>query len=140
MGKAGAARKLASAAVYGGGGLSLLGGALYGLLTAEAQLARRAIGVTGDARPPDATGWYGRGRPGPAVKIALLGDSSAAGYGCDRVEALADRLARQLGLGPQHAVETGAQGGQPASAVRRGGRELARCRCLAHRSNVLIGN
>ena len=30
MGKAGAARKLASAAAYGGGGLSLLGGALYG--------------------------------------------------------------------------------------------------------------
>ncbi|MFN3761666.1 MAG: glycosyltransferase 87 family protein, partial [Anaerolineae bacterium] len=31
-------------------------------------------------------GWYGRGRPGPAIKIALLGDSSAAGYGVERVE------------------------------------------------------
>jgi lysophospholipase L1-like esterase len=87
MGKAAAARKLASAAAYGGGGLSLLGGALYGVLRAEAQLARRAIGEAGgDEPPPDSTGWYGRGRPGPAVKVALLGDSSAAGYGVDRVE------------------------------------------------------
>lgn len=86
MGKAGAARKLASAAAYGGGGLSLLGGALYGLLTLEAKWAKHAIGEMSTDRPPDATGWYGRGRPGPAVKIALLGDSSAAGYGVDRVE------------------------------------------------------
>jgi lysophospholipase L1-like esterase len=86
MGKAGAARKLASAAAYGGGGLSVLGGALYGVLTAEAKLARRAIGNASDEPPPDATGWYGHGRPGPAVKIAILGDSSAAGYGVDVVE------------------------------------------------------
>jgi len=86
VGKAGAARKLASAAVYGGGGLSVLGGALYGVLKAEAKLARKAIGVRRDEDPPDATGWYGRGRPGPAIKVALLGDSSAAGYGVERVE------------------------------------------------------
>lgn len=86
MGKAGAARKLASAAAYGGGGLSVLGGALYGVLRAEAKLARRAIGEARDQPPPDATGWYGRGRPGPAIKIVLLGDSSAAGYGVERVE------------------------------------------------------
>ncbi|QIG44370.1 SGNH/GDSL hydrolase family protein [Nocardioides anomalus] len=86
MGKAGAARRLASAAAYGGGGVSLLGGALYGVLRLEAQLARRAIGEAGDTPPPDATGWYGRGRPGPALKVVLLGDSSAAGYGVARVE------------------------------------------------------
>ena len=86
MGRAGAARKLASAAAYGGGGLSLLGAGLYGVLTAEAKLARRAIGTPREVPPPDATGWYGRGRPGPAIKVALLGDSSAAGYGVDRVE------------------------------------------------------
>jgi len=80
-----AARRLAAAAAYGGGGLSLLGASLYGVLRAEAVLARRAIGTT-DRRVPDATGWYGRGRPGPAIKIALLGDSSAAGYGIDSVE------------------------------------------------------
>jgi lysophospholipase L1-like esterase len=100
VGKAGAARKLASAAAFGGGGLSLLGASLYGVLTAEAALARRAIGVIREEPPPDATGWYGRGRPGPALKVALLGDSSAAGYGVDRVEEtpgalLASGLARR---------------------------------------------
>nr|WP_227464623.1 SGNH/GDSL hydrolase family protein [Nocardioides lijunqiniae] len=61
-----------------------MGAGLYAVLTAEAKLARKAIGRTSGA-PPDATGWYGRGRPGPALKIALLGDSSAAGYGVDDV-------------------------------------------------------
>src|ERR687890_1560099 len=86
MGKAAAARRLASAAAFGGGGLSVLGAGLYGVLRGEAALARRMIGNAGDEPPPDSTGWYGRGRPGPAVKVALLGDSSAAGYGVDRVE------------------------------------------------------
>ncbi|HET7682127.1 MAG TPA: SGNH/GDSL hydrolase family protein [Marmoricola sp.] len=85
MKKAPAPNRFASAAAYGGGGLSVLGGSLYALLRAEAKLARRAIG-NADNRVPDATGWYGRGRPGPAIKIALLGDSSAAGYGVDSVE------------------------------------------------------
>lgn len=63
----------------------MLGGSLYGVLRAEARLARRTIGDA-DGIPPDATGWYGRGRPGPALKVALIGDSSAAGYGVERVE------------------------------------------------------
>jgi lysophospholipase L1-like esterase len=85
VGKAGAARKLAAAAAYGGGGLSVLGASLYGVLRAEATLARRQIG-NAEGVPPDATGWYGAGRPGPAVRVALLGDSSAAGYGVDTVQ------------------------------------------------------
>lgn len=85
VGKAAAARKLAAAAAYGGGGVSVLGASLIGVLTAEAKLARRTIG-NAEAETPDATGWYGRGRPGPALRIALLGDSSALGYGVDRVE------------------------------------------------------
>jgi lysophospholipase L1-like esterase len=84
--KAAAARKLAAAAAYGGGGLSLVGAGLYGVLTAEAKLARKTIGTASGEPPPAATGWYGRNRPGPAIRIALLGDSSAAGYGVDRVE------------------------------------------------------
>ncbi|EON22917.1 GDSL family lipase [Nocardioides sp. CF8] len=64
----------------------MLGAGLYGVLVAEARLARRTIGVLSEHTPPDSTGWYGRGRPGPAIKIALLGDSSAAGYGVERVE------------------------------------------------------
>src|SRR6476646_3790241 len=86
MGKAAAARKLASAAAYGGGGLSLLGAGLYGVLRTEAMIARRVIGNADDGPPPDPAGWYGRGRPGPAIKVVLLGDSSAAGYGVDRVQ------------------------------------------------------
>lgn len=86
MSKASAARKLAAAALYGGGGLSALGAGLYGVLSAEAKLARKTIGPAREEPPPDATGWYGRGRPGPAIKIAVLGDSSAAGYGAERVE------------------------------------------------------
>ncbi len=58
---------------------------LTGCCGLEAKVARKAIGRI-DAPVPDATGWYGRGRPGPAIKIALLGDSSAAGYGVDKVE------------------------------------------------------
>jgi lysophospholipase L1-like esterase len=85
VGKAGAARKLVSAAAFGGGGLSVMGATLYGLLRAEAKLARKAIG-NADGVPPDSTGWYGRGRPGPAFKVALLGDSSAAGYGVNTVQ------------------------------------------------------
>src|SRR4051795_4558446 len=85
MGKATAARRLASAAAFGGGGLSVLGAGLYGVLRGEAALARRMIGNAVDPTFPDSTGWYGRGRPGPAIKVALLGDSSAAGYGVERI-------------------------------------------------------
>ena len=85
MGKAAAARKLAAAAAYGGGGLTVAGASLYGLLRLEASLARKSIG-NADHDPPNATGWYGHGRPGPAIKMALLGDSSAAGYGVQRVQ------------------------------------------------------
>ncbi len=85
MGKAAAARKLAAAAAYGGGGLTVAGASLYGVLRLEASLARKTIG-NADHDPPNATGWYGHGRPGPALKMALLGDSSAAGYGVQRVQ------------------------------------------------------
>jgi lysophospholipase L1-like esterase len=85
VGTAAAARRIAAAAAYGGGGLTTAGGLFYGLLRLEALMARRTIGSTDD-RVPDSTGWYGRGRPGPAIKLALLGDSSAAGYGVASVE------------------------------------------------------
>jgi lysophospholipase L1-like esterase len=85
VGKVAAARKLAAAAAFGGGGLSLLGGSLYGVLRTEALLARKAIG-NAEGQAPDCSGWYGQGRPAPAIKVALLGDSSAAGYGVHTVE------------------------------------------------------
>ena len=64
----------------------MLGASLYGVLTAEARLARRAIGGPLETQWPDAGGWYGKGRHGPALKVALLGDSSAVGYGVEKVE------------------------------------------------------
>lgn len=80
MSKATAARKLASAAAYGGGGLSVLGAALYGVLKTEAAIARRTIGPA-ESDPADASGLYGAWRPGVPIRLAVLGDSAAAGYG-----------------------------------------------------------
>lgn len=86
MGNLSTARRVASAAAVGGGGLGALGLGFYGLLRAEALIAKRIIGGPSDVPPPDATGWYGRSRPGPAIRVALLGDSAMAGYGCEEVE------------------------------------------------------
>src|SRR3954465_343308 len=126
MGKAAAARKLPSAAAFGGGGLSVLGAGLYGVLRAEATLARHAIGNAGDEPPPDSTGWYGRGRPGPAIKVALLGDSSAAGYGVDRaVETPGAHLASGIAAGADRRVHlrafarVGAQSSDLAGQIAR---------------------
>ena len=80
MSKASAARRLVAAAAYGGGGLGVLGGALYGLVKLQATLARRAIGPA-DSAPPNADGTYGGGLPGDPISLLLLGDSAAAGYG-----------------------------------------------------------
>ena len=80
MSKASAARRLATAAAYGGGGLGVVGGALYGLLKAQAKLARRAIGPA-DAATPNADGSYGGNLLGDPISLLLLGDSAAAGYG-----------------------------------------------------------
>ena len=96
------------------------------LLWAEATLARRTIGILTEDKPPDATGWYGRGRPGPALRVALLGDSSAAGYGVYRVEetpgafwpaALAERADRRVHL--REFAVVGAQSSDLAAQIDR---------------------
>ncbi|HET8602777.1 MAG TPA: SGNH/GDSL hydrolase family protein [Marmoricola sp.] len=123
MGNDRLARKLVSAAAYGTGGLVGVGASVYGLLRTEAKLARRTIG-NADDRVPDSTGWYGRGRPGPAIKAVLLGDSSAAGYGVRTVEetpgamigsALATQARRRVHLGVFSRV--GAQSGDLAGQI-----------------------
>jgi lysophospholipase L1-like esterase len=65
--------------------MAFLGVSFWGVLFAEAQIARRTIG-NAVGEPPRATGWYGHGRPGPPLRIALIGDSSAGGYGVKTVE------------------------------------------------------
>ncbi|MGH3321678.1 MAG: SGNH/GDSL hydrolase family protein [Streptosporangiaceae bacterium] len=79
MSRARRARKIAATAAYGGGGVGLLGMATFGVLVAEAKLARKVVGVP-DGAPPAADGIYGP-RVGEPVSFVMLGDSAAAGLG-----------------------------------------------------------
>ena len=83
MSRARAAKRLAQAAAFGGGGLGLIGAAVYGVLTAEAEYAKRVIGPT-RYYPTPGDGLYGR-YPGRPITFAMIGDSSAAGYGVERI-------------------------------------------------------
>jgi lysophospholipase L1-like esterase len=85
MSKASAARRLAAAAAYGGGGLGLVGGTLYGLLNLEAAIARRRIGGATEA-VPGPSGIYASNLGGEPLRLAVLGDSAAAGYGASGPE------------------------------------------------------
>lgn len=81
------ARRIATAAAYGGGGLGLLSGATIGLLLTEVQLAKRKVGGS-QAEPPASDGLYGAAfaqlqSPSP-LRLAFLGDSTAAGQGVHR--------------------------------------------------------
>lgn len=80
MVRVGSARRLAAATAVGGGGLGLLGGTLYGVLRLEGTLARRTIG-NADGPACDPSGLYGATLPGSPLRLAVLGDSAAAGYG-----------------------------------------------------------
>ncbi len=85
MSRARRARKIAVAAAYGGGGIGLVGAGAAGLIKAEAQLARRTIGQP-NGRPPRGDGVYGSFPTAPTwglgpLRLAMLGDSSAAGFG-----------------------------------------------------------
>lgn len=80
MSKISTVRRAATAVAAGGGGLTFLGGFFYGLLRVEAKIARHRIG---DAvhEPLDPGGLYGALQPGHPIRLAILGDSAAAGYG-----------------------------------------------------------
>jgi lysophospholipase L1-like esterase len=80
VGRAARARRIAARAAYGGGGLLGLGAGFYGVLLAEAGLARRWVGAPTD-EPFDADGVYGAELTGVALRLAVLGDSGAAGVG-----------------------------------------------------------
>ncbi|RLV55709.1 SGNH/GDSL hydrolase family protein [Aeromicrobium phragmitis] len=70
----------------------------YGLLMGEVLLARRRIGTT-DEVPPVADGVYGVDFPGTPVKVLVLGDSTAVGYGMKRADQTPPAL---IGLGLSH--------------------------------------
>jgi lysophospholipase L1-like esterase len=76
-------RRVARVTAVGGGSLGLAGVLAAGLLYGQAELARRTIPLA-DSPPPRCDGRYGTEYPGPDIRLALLGDSSAAGYGVDR--------------------------------------------------------
>lgn len=79
------ARRIATAAAYGGGGVTLLGIGLYGLLMAEAVHARSVIKPLADGDPPPCSGHFQPtgGGSGVPITFAMIGDSTAAGYGVD---------------------------------------------------------
>jgi len=82
--RASAARRLATGAAYGGGGVGLAGAALVTLLREEARAARRRVTANrAQADPPTGNGVYGRGRGKPIV-LTVLGDSSAVGLGVEQ--------------------------------------------------------
>lgn len=79
MSRALRARRIAAAAAYGGGGVGLVGIATFGLLVAEAKLAKWIVGQP-DETAPATDGLYGSGTGDP-VSVVMLGDSIAAGVG-----------------------------------------------------------
>lgn len=85
MTRAQRARRVATAAALGGGGLTFVGALGVAVIAAEARLARRWIGTPFGLSAPDAEGVYGFGA-GEPIDLAVLGDSSADGLGVERPE------------------------------------------------------
>jgi lysophospholipase L1-like esterase len=103
MFRAARTRRIVKIAAYGGGGLGAVGGvggaALFGLLIGETKLARRRIPVSVESPPVSHdTSWAAAGVSihRPPIRLAMLGDSSAAGYGVQRDR---DTPAAQLAIG-----------------------------------------
>ena len=119
-------RYVAIKAAYGGGLVGSLGAAGWGLLVTEAKLARRTIGEPTDSAP-DPDGRYGKGRGRP-LRLAVLGDSSAAGLGVEHPSQttgaqLAGGLARELGR-PVELTVAAVVGGRSAGLDAQAGRVL----------------
>ncbi len=79
-GVARAARRIATAAALGGGGLTALGATAYGLLIAESLVARKVIGRPHGMDGPSADGTYGD-FSGEPIRMVMLGDSTSVGLG-----------------------------------------------------------
>jgi lysophospholipase L1-like esterase len=74
------ARRVAMAAAYGGGGIGAASALLTGVVIGQAMMARRTIPIA-MSPPPRCDGRYGSEFDAEPVRVAVLGDSSAAGYG-----------------------------------------------------------
>ncbi len=83
MSRASRARRVATAAAFGGGSVGAISAALFGVIYGETKLARRRIRPA-ETPPPVADGTWAVPdlQPGRTpLRVAVLGDSSAAGYG-----------------------------------------------------------
>jgi len=93
-------RVVLKTAAYGGGLLVTAGAVAAGVLLGQVEMAKRIIPVA-EAPPPRGDGRYGQRFAGTPLKLVVLGDSSAAGYGVHRpretpAALLANGLARRL--------------------------------------------
>lgn len=89
------ARRAAKHALLGGGGLLGIGAASVGVLAVQARRVKRVIGPRRSV-PPYQDGRYGR-RSGTSIRLAILGDSVAAGLGAETAgQALGGMLAADL--------------------------------------------
>jgi len=98
MSRASRARRVVTAAAFGTGGIGALSAAAAGVVYGQSKLARRRIRPA-EADPPRADGvWLAPGAPAdaPPLLLAMLGDSSAAGYGVHRDS---ETPAAQMALG-----------------------------------------
>jgi lysophospholipase L1-like esterase len=93
-----APRKIAAQAAIGGAA-AVTG--YWGVVFGEILVAKRAIGVT-DARPPRADGVYGEDLPREPIRLLVLGDSAAVGYGMTRADATPPAM---LGIGLSHVLD-----------------------------------
>lgn len=145
MSRASKARKIATAAAYGGGGLGLLGAlggaAAAGVLLGETKVARRRIPLA-DSDPPASDGltWAAPGVSAtrPPIRLAMLGDSTAAGYGTHRER---DTPAAQLAIGISAAARRPVQVTTVAvvgAASRELGGQLEQLRARPHRVDLAV--
>ncbi|MGJ9411332.1 SGNH/GDSL hydrolase family protein [Aeromicrobium sp. CF4.19] len=91
--------KKAALQAAAGGGAVLTG--YQGVLITQALIAKRAIGMT-DERPPRAEGVYGDDLPGAPLRVLVLGDSAAVGYGMHTADATPPAM---VGIGLAHVLD-----------------------------------
>ncbi|MDQ6851133.1 MAG: SGNH/GDSL hydrolase family protein, partial [Actinomycetota bacterium] len=116
------------AAVYGGAGLGLFAAfgsaTLVAVMLGESKLARRRIPIAVDPPPVSHdTTWTAAGvsRSRPPIRVAMLGDSTAAGYGVHRDR---DTPAAQIAIGisevarrPVHVTNVAVVGAETAEML-----------------------
>lgn len=138
MSHARAARRIATAAAYGGGGVGLAGLATYTVLQGEARLARHLVGDW-DESFPDANGLYGPATGDP-LSLVILGDSIAAGVGLTDPEEttgalLANGLAA-LSAQPVRLTSVAVSGARSSALGAQAGEAL---RCEPDLAVIIVG-